>query len=156
MSNRYEMPDYAIGPLLQRAHRHAADTFNAALTGLDIQGRHFGVLMTLDRLGPTSQARLAEHLGADKSAMVRMIDHLESRGLVERCDHPTDRRIAAVTLTDSGAKAFERAQQIAEKAADDMLEGFDRDQRAQFKRLLGMFVDVTPSGSAPLPGPGRN
>lgn len=155
MPIRDEMPDYAIGPLLQRAHRHAADTFDSALVALDIQGRHFGVLMTLERLGPMSQARLAGRLGTDKSAMVRMIDHLESRGLVERCDDPADRRIAAITLTASGMNAFKRAKKIAEASANDLLEGFDADQRTQFKRLLRMFVNVTPGEAAPLPGVGR-
>lgn len=155
MSIRDEMPDYAIGPLLQRAHRHAADAFNSALVALDIQGRHFGVLMTLERLGPMSQARLAERLGADKSAMVRMIDHLESRGLVERCDDPADRRIATVTLTASGTNAFERAEQVAAASADDLLRGFDGEQRTQFKRLLAMFVNIQPGEAAPLPVPGR-
>ncbi|MET9025790.1 MarR family transcriptional regulator [Nocardia sp. NPDC004168] len=155
MPIRDATPDYAIGPLLQRAHRHAADAFNSALTALDIQGRHFGVLMTLQRLGPMNQTRLVEHLGADKSAMVRMIDDLESRGFVKRCDDPADRRAVAVTLTESGTKAFKQAETIAKAAADDLLEGFDAAERAQFKRLLGKFVNVAPSDVAPLPGRGQ-
>jgi DNA-binding MarR family transcriptional regulator len=141
MSTPDAMPDYAIGPLLQRAHRHAADTFNAALTDLGIQGRHFGVLMTLRRLGPMTQARLAEQLGADKSAMVRMIDDLESRGLVERAHHSTDRRAVAVTLTEPGRTAFEQAETIARTVTDELFEGFTAAERAQFKQLLARFVD---------------
>ncbi len=140
VTNRDELPEYAIGPLLLRAQRHAADTFNAALAPLEIQGRHFGVLMTLDRFGPLSQVRLAQQLGADKSAMVRMVDDLESRGFVERGHDPTDRRAVAVTLTPAGADAFIRAESIAAATAERMLAGFSRDERARFRELLLRFA----------------
>jgi DNA-binding MarR family transcriptional regulator len=150
-----EMPAYAIGPLLQRAQRHAADTFNSALTSVGIEGRHFGILMTLDRLGPLSQARLAQHLGTDKSAMVRLIDDLEMRGYVERRDDPGDRRAVAVTVTASGTEAFNQAKVIAQATAEELLNGFTGKERRQFQLLLATFVGIRPTGSVPLPGPGR-
>ena len=65
--------NYEIGVLLRRAHRRAAETFNDALRPLEIQGKHFGVLLALRRMGPLSQRRLIEYLGTDKSSMVRLI-----------------------------------------------------------------------------------
>ncbi|MDF0531051.1 MarR family transcriptional regulator [Tsukamurella sp. 8F] len=147
MATSDDAPNYIIGPLLQRAHRHAADAFNRALVSLEIQGRHFAVLMALDRLGSTSQARLVEHLGAEKSAMVRMIDDLESRGLVERGADPADRRALPVTLTASGAETFAAASAIAARVADDLLDGFDAGERVQLRALLTRFVGASPGVS---------
>ncbi|MGC4934449.1 MarR family winged helix-turn-helix transcriptional regulator [Gordonia sp. DT30] len=138
------LPDYAIGPLLLRAHRRAAEAFNSALTTLDIQGRHFGVLFALSRFGPMSQVRLAAHTGADKSAVVRMVDDLQSHGYVERAASPDDRRAAVITLTAAGKDAFHRAETIAGAVADDLLVGFDSEDRAHLKRLLVRFVTDPP------------
>ena len=145
--------DYALGPLLRRAQQRAADAFNIALEPWGIQGRHFGVLMTLNRLGPMSQQELIRQLGADKSAMVRMIDDLENKSIVERRRHPSDRRAVAVTLTAHGREVFGEAERVARGVADELLDGFSAEERTQFRQLLARFVGIDPAGPAPLPGP---
>lgn len=47
-----------MGLLLRLAHQRAAREFTRALASLGIEGKHFGVLTTLARLGPASQTRL--------------------------------------------------------------------------------------------------
>lgn len=142
---------YSIGPLLRRAHRRAAAAFDARLAPLGIQGRHFGVLMTLERLGPQSQRQLSAHSDQDKSAMVRMIDHLESCGYVERRTDPTDRRAVAVTVTTAGHAAYLEAEQIADAVAADLLAPLDADQREELTRLLKIFNQIDPDETSPLP-----
>jgi DNA-binding MarR family transcriptional regulator len=49
---------------------------------------------------PQTFRGLAEHLSADPSYVTLIVDDLESRGLVRRTPHPTDRRSKLVELTD--------------------------------------------------------
>lgn len=137
-------PDYAVGPLLRQAHSKAARTFDVALEPLGIQGKHFGVLLVLNQQGSVSQRRLTERLGADKSAIVRILDELEERGICRRNPDPTDRRAHAVSLTAKGARMFVRAEQIATKVAADLFAGFDQADQRRLLDLLRRFIDARP------------
>lgn len=133
--------DYEIGVLLRKAHRRAAEAFNDVLKPLDIQGKHFGVLMLLRRLGPLSQRQLIDHLGSDKSAMVRTIDDLEVRDLCVRKPAEHDRRAHAVALTPHGEEIFAHAERKARVVGRELLAGFDPAERDQLTKLLARFIE---------------
>jgi DNA-binding MarR family transcriptional regulator len=142
-------PDYAIGLLLARAQRRAADTFNRELVPLGIQGKHFGVLMTLARRDSVSQRQLADQLSNDKTWMVRMIDDLEQRGLVVRAADPSDRRAFAITMTPAGRQTFQAARKVAERVTDQLLSGFAANERQELIRLLARFAEPEPDEPTP-------
>ncbi|HEY4021132.1 MAG TPA: MarR family transcriptional regulator [Pseudonocardiaceae bacterium] len=131
---------YEIGVLLRKAHSKAAEAFNEALRPLDIQGKHFGVLLLLHRSGPLSQRQLIDRLGSDKSAMVRFIDDLEARDLCVRRPAEHDRRAHAVALTPHGEEVFVRAERGAHAVSRELLAGFEPAEREQLVELLARFV----------------
>jgi DNA-binding MarR family transcriptional regulator len=59
--------------------------------------------------GTRSMSELAAQLGLRLSTMTGVIDQLEGKGLVERLDHPEDRRSLQVRLTPEGRKLYESA-----------------------------------------------
>jgi DNA-binding MarR family transcriptional regulator len=132
--------DYEIGVLLRRAHSKAAEAFNDALKPLDIQGKHFGVLLLLHRVGPLSQRQLIDRLGSDKSAMVRFIDDLEARDLCVRKPAEHDRRAHSVMLTPHGEEVFARAERDALAVSRALLAPFAPAERTQLIALLTRFV----------------
>jgi DNA-binding MarR family transcriptional regulator len=107
-----------LGLLLRRSHRRAAQSLSQALGPLELDGRHFGVMMTLLRRESASQRELIAAVESDKSTMVRTVDDLVSLGIVVRAPSPTDRRVQLVSLTPTGrataAEAIERARTVAE------------------------------------------
>src|SRR5215831_19458307 len=62
-------------------------------------------LWRLER-GPRSLTEIAEDMGIDAPAATVMINALESRGLVKRKVHPTDRRAKQVSLTAAGRRVL--------------------------------------------------
>jgi DNA-binding MarR family transcriptional regulator len=54
-----------------------------------------------------SMSRLAEWIEAPLSTVVRWIKSLEEEALVERIDHPTDRRTTFLKLKDEGRRALD-------------------------------------------------
>jgi DNA-binding MarR family transcriptional regulator len=52
--------------------------------------------------GPTTVGRLAERQGVAQPTLTRMVERLESDGLVARQRHPTDGRAVVVSLTPAG------------------------------------------------------
>jgi DNA-binding MarR family transcriptional regulator len=61
--------------------------------------------------GPRSMSELAARLGVPLSTMTGVIDQLESKRLVERMDHPDDRRSLQVRLTGEGKKLYHAAHE---------------------------------------------
>jgi DNA-binding MarR family transcriptional regulator len=134
-------PRAELGFLLRMAHRRAARAFGEALEPIAIEGRHFGVLMTLERLGPLIQSRLITELHSDKSAMVRTVDDLEAHGLVTREPVPGDRRARTVTLTDLGRQRLAAGRSLANSAGDQLFDTFTEEELRTLRDLLRRFID---------------
>jgi len=64
----------------------------------------FGVLEALDHLGPMCQKDLADKILRSAGNLTTVIGNLEQRGLIERHQHPEDRRVQTVELTAAGRR----------------------------------------------------
>ena len=73
-------------------------------------------LIWIDRLGENvRQNALADAVGIEGASLVRLIDELQSLGLVVREPDPSDRRANVVSLTPTGRK-------VVGEVNDDLLE----------------------------------
>ncbi|WNI15414.1 MarR family winged helix-turn-helix transcriptional regulator [Actinacidiphila sp. ITFR-21] len=61
---------------------------------------------------PSRMSELAAELASDRPYLTLVVDDLEGRGLVERRQHPTDRRFKIVSATPEGHRAAARANAI--------------------------------------------
>jgi DNA-binding MarR family transcriptional regulator len=129
-----------IGQLLALAHKRAARTFAQALEPLELDGRLFGVLSALARLGPVTQARLNLELDSDKSTMLRTVDELEQRGLAVRRPVPGDRRARTVALTPVGRRQLTAAMNTAERVAGELFGAMSAGEQTALRDLLARFV----------------
>ena len=129
-----------IGRLLALAHKQAARAFAEALEPLDLDGRLFGVMTALARLGPMTQARLIVELNSDKSTMLRTVDDLERRGLAERRPVPGDRRARTVALTPAGRARLTAGTEVAHRVAADLFGGMTTTEQTALRDLLARFV----------------
>ncbi len=96
----------ALGGFLGPKVRLLWNLLNARmLAAIEPFGLHSGAYSTLALISANpgcSQTALARALGMDKSAVVPIIDQLESRGLAIRVRSPEDRRRHALKLTAEG------------------------------------------------------
>ncbi len=138
-----------LGLVLRTAHQTASRSAVDVLRPLGIEGRHLGVLMTLDRLGPLPQTRLGETLGSDKSAMVRTVDDLERLGAATRRSDPSDRRVNLVMITPLGRDLLARAQQLVGAAADELFGSLGQDEQQTLHDLLTRITRPAPRTPTP-------
>ena len=83
-------------------------------------------LLHLHRLGDgVTQIALAQSIGIEGPSLVRILDDLESRGLVERHADPQDRRAKRLVLTPDGALAMQEVDAIADALRGELLDGLD-------------------------------
>jgi MarR family transcriptional regulator for hemolysin len=79
-------------------------------------------LLHLSRLGaPATQKRLAAAAGVQEPTLVRMLDRLESEGLVQRSSTESDRRAKTVHLTEKATPDLARIQQVTKALRDENL-----------------------------------
>ncbi|WP_157981615.1 MarR family winged helix-turn-helix transcriptional regulator [Protaetiibacter intestinalis] len=131
----------AIGLLLRRSHRRAAEALDEALRPLGLTGRHFGVMMLLDREQVSTQRDLIRATGSDKAGMTRTIADLQKLGHVRRERSTEDRRLEYLSLTDSGRSAFATARALTGAAAARLFDGFSDEELDTLARLLRRFAD---------------
>lgn len=122
------------GFLIAQAHFMARDRANAVFRDLPIEIRHYGTLVALDELGPTSQQSLTTRMQVSATTVTQVVDDLERLGLVERRRNPTDRRSYTVTMTPEGAKVLKagrgRAEHIDFPGSDEL--------RPLLRKLIGV------------------
>ncbi|MFB4308473.1 MarR family winged helix-turn-helix transcriptional regulator [Actinomadura sp. GTD37] len=125
-----------LGMLLAAAHGRAREGMNDELRPLGIDVRGFSMLLALDVYGPSSQRRLIDFTGIDKSTMVRIVDDLEDGGLVRRERSPQDRRAHAIRLTGDGARTLESARRAGVAVGERVFGRLGPDERDQLVGLL--------------------
>jgi MarR family transcriptional regulator for hemolysin len=82
------------------------------------------------------QRELAQQLGLEGSAVVRLLDSLEQRGLVRRVEDPKDRRAKLLDLTSDGIALAERVSQIAVALRLDLFRDISEDEIEVTYRVL--------------------
>jgi DNA-binding MarR family transcriptional regulator len=130
----------STGFLITRAHFRMHREFVAALTPLDIEPRHFGVLTTLRATGPIPQAELARTLGVSGATVVQMVDDLGRRGLVERRRLTTDRRTQVLHLLPEADDVYARATEIVASLYRTRLGALTAKQTKRLVELLQRFI----------------
>jgi DNA-binding MarR family transcriptional regulator len=103
------------GYLLRRAYVRAGQWAQATMPAGSPM-RHYEVLQSLADLGPRSQHDLSQLLWINRTIMVKLIDALESDGLVERRRSPSDRRSYALHLTPSSRRRLVQLSAAADRA----------------------------------------
>nr|MDQ6925348.1 MarR family transcriptional regulator [Candidatus Eremiobacteraeota bacterium] len=101
--------DGSLGYHLRRAQLGAFAAFGRHLKETGLTPTLYGVLATIEAWPGIGQGEVADALGADRSTMVRLVDHLERRGLVRRDPRSGDRRTVLPALTAEGAALLARA-----------------------------------------------
>jgi DNA-binding MarR family transcriptional regulator len=126
----------SIGYLLKRAHSQLADQLEPALEARGFTLTQWVILMHL-RDGLAVNARvLCTQLRHDSGALTRVIDQLESRGLVSRERSRIDRREVQLRLTVSGRATVEVVIPAVVERLNGALDGFTTAELTTLTRLL--------------------
>lgn len=127
--------------LLAQVGAHAAGQFAARLEPLGLVPAHAGILRLIHASEGLSQQALGAELNVLPSRLVVLIDDLERRGLVERRDHPSDRRSHALYLSPKGKDALKAIGRVAREHQAALCAGLNDEEREQLARLLRRIAD---------------
>lgn len=94
------------------------------------------VLVHLAKNEGIHQAGLADILEVEPISLMRILDKLQARGLVERRQHPKDRRVWLLYLTAEAHPSLEILRKLGEQTRAEALVGISE---ADQQRLLGIL-----------------
>jgi len=87
------------------------------------------------------QNELAASLSLDGSSVVRLLDALESSGLVARCEDRADRRAKSLVLTAHGRRTVDQVERVSQDIRDLVLGEVSGEDLARSLRLLETVRD---------------
>jgi MarR family transcriptional regulator, 2-MHQ and catechol-resistance regulon repressor len=123
--------------VLWKAARAAQAYAEKSVLELEMCGSDFAVLEALLHKGPLPVNEIGKKVLLTSGSITVAVDRLETKGLVERRAHGTDRRARIVHLTKEGRKLITRA--YADHAADMERLALGSLTRAERETLIGLL-----------------
>jgi len=126
----------SLGFLLGDVSRLIRQRFDAQSEDLGLTRAQWRVLAQLRRREGINQSALAEILEIEPITLVRHIDRLVAKDLVERRPDPKDRRAWKLHLKEEVLPVLDRLRAISEITRDEAMRGLSAEQREQFLDCL--------------------
>jgi DNA-binding MarR family transcriptional regulator len=140
-------PRKGVGHLLSRVRAEMLVALDKALeadtelSALEISSAQFIVIAALALAEtPKSASDLCKGISYDAGAMTRMIDRLESKGLIRRNRRPEDRRVVYLELTEEGTRAYPRMRAVSMVVVNRFLQGFSAAEARQLESFLSRML----------------
>ncbi|WP_028223011.1 MarR family winged helix-turn-helix transcriptional regulator [Paraburkholderia oxyphila] len=130
----------SVGFALSKARNLIASEMDTALEELGITSPQMGVLLSISVGAASTPFELSKLLGIDTGLMTRLLDKLETKGLVERSRSVEDRRVVNLALTQAGVAVAAQIPQIAPKVLNARLRKFTKAEFNELCRLLRKFA----------------
>lgn len=130
----------SVGFQLVKARNLITNEMDAALKDLDISSQQMGIMLMLRQKLASTPFELSKMLGIDTGLMTRMLDKLETKGLVVRSRDEEDRRVVNLALTKAGVAVADQIPDIAPDVLNARLKDFTKAELNELRRLLRKFV----------------
>ncbi len=135
-----ELPGYDmnrnLGFVISDLHRLITTAMDKELKALGLTRSQLRVVLHLSRNDGLTQVRIAEDLEMGKVAIGGLLDRLQSKQLIERKPHPTDRRATLIYLTAKTLALYEPILASGSYVTAQMLRGLSSTQQEQLIDLL--------------------
>ncbi|MEC3916442.1 MarR family winged helix-turn-helix transcriptional regulator [Nocardia sp. CDC160] len=148
LHTEFEHADESPGLLLWQVTNRWQAAQRAALAPFDLTHVQFVLLAALTWLtgrsggDPVTQRDIADQAATDPMMTSQVLRTLEQKGLLERRDHPTDKRAKSLVPTKSGAALVNRAIAAVEACDRDFFSPLG-DRTPRFTAALRQLRDRT-------------
>jgi DNA-binding MarR family transcriptional regulator len=130
---------------LRVALMHASRRLRQERASDDITPGQYSVLAVVGVHKAMTPRDLAAHEKVQPPSMTRTLTLLEKLGLVERKEHPTDRRQVLITLTDSGHAAVKETRRRRDRWLAQRLSELGPQDRQTLARAAKILAEVSSS-----------
>lgn len=129
-----------VSALVFHVGRELRTALDRRLTSHGLTSQQAALLLLSRLLREPNPIRMAARLGTDTAGMTRLVDRLESKGLVFRKTSPGDRRSIVIALGPKSRHLLPRLIPAFRQVESGLLDGFDarevRELNGMLRRLL--------------------
>jgi DNA-binding MarR family transcriptional regulator len=137
------------GSLIHLVGRELDTAMGRQLAPLGLTAQQAALLLWTARQ-ETSPSQLVTLLGTDSAGVSRLLDRLETKGLIRRRNHPDDRRSIVIELTAQGLTLVPRLPPIFGRISMRLLAGFSAEEVQQLTTLLERMLGNLRSTENPV------
>ena len=128
-----------LGFLLHDVARLLRKRFEQRAKDLGLTRSQWQTLAYLANNEGIHQGGLAEILEIEPITLVRILDKLAERGLIERRQHPTDRRIWLLYMREAAHPILAEMRKIGDVTRGEALESITPEEREQLFHILSVM-----------------
>src|ERR1700749_4779685 len=121
-----------FGFLLKEVSRRYVNRFEVRAAEIPLNLAQAKALVRLEKNEGVSQARLAELTDVDAMTMVRILDRMESEGLLERRPDPADRRARCLYLTAKARPLLAEILRLGDLTRSEVFDGIRKSELDSF------------------------
>jgi len=125
-----------LGFLLNDVARLFRKRFEQRAKDIGLTRAQWQTIAYLARCEGIHQKALAELLEISPISLMRVLDNLAERGLIERRPHETDRRITLLYTTESSRALLDDGRALGEATRQDALKEISDADRARLYEIL--------------------
>lgn len=133
-------PDDSVAYLMRRTLSALAAEVEHRFEPSGLTSAQWVPLLMLHMGRASMVAELARECQLDAGGMTRLLDRLESKGLVRRVRSCADRRVVNIELTDEGREAARNIPAVLCSVQNEAMRGFTADEWQQLRHLLGRML----------------
>jgi DNA-binding MarR family transcriptional regulator len=138
--------------LLSQVGAHVSAEFARRLAPLDLRPAHVGILRVLAFRPGLSQQELASAIGAVPSRVVKLLDELSDRDLIERRRSTTDRRNHELHLSPSASDRLAEVREVVGAHDEAVIAGLSPEETQTLLELLNKIAKGQGMASTGHPG----
>src|ERR1700731_3793167 len=106
------------------------------VASLEVTAAQFIIIKNVLMGHANSACELCKYMDYDRGAMSRMIDRLETKGLLRRVALAHTRRTMALEVTEAGKAAFPKMQACLSRVVNRLLKGVTKTKVREVERTL--------------------
>ena len=125
---------FLISKVCQKLIANLQNAFSEG--GIEVTPIQAMLLFFLQQNDGSSLTQISRGLMLENPTVTGLVDRLEKSGYVKRSDHPDDRRVYLVNLTEKGNKVANKALPIVKKLNEEIKKGYSKEEIEGFKRVL--------------------
>jgi len=125
-----------VSALVFHLGRELRTALDRRLTDHGLTSQQAALLLLSRVLRQPNPIKMAARLGTDTAGMTRLVDRLESKGLVFRKISPDDRRSIVIVLGPKSKRVLPRLIPAFRQVESGLLDGFDAREVREANRML--------------------
>ena len=122
--------------MVKRLQHETYLRMDEVLQPLGVTVAQYTVLSLLGHRDGLSSAQLSRRYAVTPQTMIKLITHLETKGVISRAEAETNRRVLVVSLTVEGRKLLAECEQAIDRVEAAMFGTLSRTETAQFRQMI--------------------